>query len=123
MKQFFVVHADLRLLVADVDAPFLRIRMISAHAPIAKEFSARAAFFKLLVQYVMHPEKVLLFIDANARPEETISTAKSVSNTYLRDACNQFTEFLSMVSPALLIALLIPGPPTKQNASMIPTIK
>ena len=59
LKQFFVVHADPRLLVVDVDAPFLRIRMISAHAPIAKDLSARATFFKLLSKYVNHANRIL----------------------------------------------------------------
>lgn len=94
MKQFFVVHADPRLLVVDVDAPFLRMRMISAHAPIARDPSARVTFFKLLSKYVNHANRILIFIDANSRPQDTISNAKSGSNTYLRDASEQFTLFL-----------------------------
>ena len=96
MKQFFVVHTDPRLLVVDVDAPFLRMRLLSAHAPIAKDTDARAAFFKLLRKYVQYPNRIMLFIDANSRPEESISTFKSGANTYLRQACNQFDEFLEL---------------------------
>ena len=93
MKHFFVVY-DPRLLVVDVDAPFLRMRTISAHAPIAKDHDAREAFFKLLFKYVQYPNRIMLFIDANSRPEDAISTGKSGANAYLRAACKQFDEFL-----------------------------
>ena len=65
MQHLFTIHASPRLLVVDVDAHFLRIRLISAHAPQAKHIQARVTFFSLLGRYVVHPYP-LLFFDSNS---------------------------------------------------------
>ena len=96
MQHLFVVFTIPRILVVDVDAPYLRMGFVSAHAPITRQYEARAAFFKLLGKYVTCQYPVTLFIDANARLEESIGTAKSGSNAYLRDAALQFSDFLDL---------------------------
>ena len=96
MQHLFVVHTSPRIIVVDVDAPYLRMRYISAHAPIAKNYDARANFFKSLSKYVTHKYPLMLFIDANARPEDGIGGAKSGSNSQLRDASLQFYDFLDV---------------------------
>ena len=69
------------------------MRLISAHVPIAKDYDARVAFIESLSKYLVHPYRVFLFIDTNSRPPESVSTARSGNNTYLREAASQF--FLS----------------------------
>ena len=56
-QHLFVVYAILRILVVDVDAPYLRMRLISAHAPIAEDYSARTVFFDSLSKIVVHPHR------------------------------------------------------------------
>jgi ribonuclease HI len=48
MQRLFTVHASPRILVVDVDAPHMRMRLISAHAPIAKCYEAREQHFRSL---------------------------------------------------------------------------
>ena len=55
-----------------------------------------SSFFQSLGKYVDHSYKVLLFIDAYSRPEESVSKVKSGSNAYLREAALQFSELLDM---------------------------
>ena len=44
MQHLFVVHAVPRVLVVDIDASHLRMRLISAHALIAKDYAAVSHF-------------------------------------------------------------------------------
>ena len=68
--------------------------MISAHAPTAEEYDAQTHFVEASSKYNVHPYRVLLFIDAYSRPEETVSTARSGNSTYLREVAYQFSNFL-----------------------------
>jgi len=70
------------------------MRVISAHAPTAKNLQAREVFFKVLGKYVVHPYRLLMFIDANARPEEDLQHAKSGNNECIKEAAAQFLAFL-----------------------------
>ena len=99
IKHVHVICSTPRLLVLDIDAPYLRIRIISAHAPTAKDAATRDSFFQDLGKYVLHPHRVMLFIDANSRPTSDVSSLPGgQSNSQIKHAAHQFQQFLELHS-------------------------
>ena len=56
-------------------------------------------FFQCLGKYILHPYRVMLFIDANSRPTSDVTTLSSgQNNSQIQKAALQFQQFLELHS-------------------------
>ena len=87
------MHASVRLLVIDVDAPGSRCRIISVHAHTSHNLEERVSFFRLLRDFVFVLFYLWIGIDANARLDVLVSPSGASSRVVL--AAQQFSNLLS----------------------------
>ena len=52
--QLYVVHASERILVVDLDNPYVKMRFVSAHVPTSHHLDDRVAFFARLLELLQY---------------------------------------------------------------------
>ena len=82
MSQFHLVHAVPRMLVIDVEAPFLHWRFILCHLPSIDDYVGRVALIATLEFYLSGRRNFTMVIDANSRLDALESSPDHIKKKY-----------------------------------------
>ena len=93
MSQFQLVFASPRLLVVDVEAPFLSWRFVSCHLPSVDDYTGRITLIAILSFHIGGRRNFTVFIDANSRLDLLEACAERAPKKYVL-AVQQFSDFV-----------------------------